>query len=199
MGRIAFLILLFLAFPLVADSQSSDCKIGSTSFACPTGLKLIQNRDPAYEVFTGKDVSVFVASAEGDVDVSALVSDLVKTSLAELFPKANHTFDWKPLRQSRVFSRFETDRLGRQGFNGTNGVAVDYRVIHYKSIQLLVGYVAALGTGDEMKAVFDRNLPAESAATIAGCEASANVIYSITHEKSAKDNSPCSVGVKSGD
>jgi len=160
-------------------------------------MKLVQNSDPSFEVFTRKDVAVFIASAEGDVDTGELVSTIAKLPLKSLFPKENQTFAWKPLQPSKPLSKFETDREGRQGFNGKLLVAVDYRLVHFKSVQLLVGYVASMGGDDESRAIFERNLPAESIATLGGCKLITKLIYSVTGEKFDEDNSPCSLDVRS--
>ena len=177
--------------------QARRCKIGRVSFGCPSGLKLVQDSD-SYQVFTGKDVAVFVSPVEGDVNVSELVSTIATLSLLKLNPHQNQSFDWKSLKPSKAISKFETDREGRQGFNGSTGVALDYRVIHFKSVDLLVGYIAALGAGDDAKAVFERNLPADTAATVSGCELSARLIFSVMGESFSEDNSPCSLVVRHG-
>jgi hypothetical protein len=62
---------------------------------------------------------------------------------------------------------------------------------------VLVGYVVALGAGDDAQAVFERTLPADTTSTIAGCELSAKSIFSITGEQFSEDNSPCSLDVRS--
>jgi hypothetical protein len=192
----SLLILLLVASASIANGQARRCKIGSVSFTCPAGLKLVEN-NANYEVFAGKDVAVFISPVEGDVDTSELVSTIATLSLLKLNPHQNQSFDWKPLKPSNVISKFETDREGRQGFNGTTGVALDYRVIQFKSIELLVGYLAALGEGDDARAIFARNLPADTAATMSGCGLSAKLIYSVTGERFSEDNSPCSLDVRS--
>jgi len=196
MLRVAFLLIPLLASASVVNCQARRCKIGNVSFTCPSGLKLVEN-NANYDVFAGKDVAVFVSPAEGDVDVSELVSTIATIALLKLNPHQNQSFDWKPLNPGKAISKFETDREDRQGFNGTTGVALDYRLIHFKSVEVLVGYVAALGAGDDAKAVFERNLPADTAATISGCELSAKLIFSITGERFNEDNSPCSLVVRS--
>ncbi|HYW70062.1 MAG TPA: hypothetical protein VE961_03450 [Pyrinomonadaceae bacterium] len=147
-------------------------------------------------MFTGKDVAVFVSPVEGDVDISELVSTIATLALLKLNPHQNQSFDWKPFKPGTAISKFETDREGRQGFNGTTGVALDYRVIQFKSVELLVGYIAALGAGDDARAIFERNLPPRTAATMSGCELSARLIFSVTGEKFSEDNSPCSLDVR---
>lgn len=129
MVRVALSLLLLITIGSVVHGQTRRCKIGSTSFTCPAGLKLVQESD-SYQVFTGKDVAVFVAPAAGDVDVSELVSTIATLSLLKLNPHQNQSFYWKPLKPSQAISKFETDREGRQGFNGSSGVALDYRLIH---------------------------------------------------------------------
>jgi len=50
---------------------------------------------------------------------------------------------------------------------------------------------------DLLEDLFERNLPADTAATISGCELSAKLIFSITGEKFSEDNSPGSLVVRS--
>ena len=196
MLRTTFLVLVLISLSSMAQGQARRCLLGSIRFTCPAGMKLTQDT-ALYQVFTRKDVAVFVASAEGDVDVNEFVSTIAKASLKSLFPKENQNFDWKPLKPGKALSKFETDREGRQGFNGSLGMALDYRIVHFKTLQVLVGYVATLGRDPETKAIFDRNLPADTVATLAGCELSTKLIYSITGEKFDADNSPCSLDVRS--
>ena len=196
MLRTTSLLVLVAVLVFTAHGQTRRCKFSSVAFTCPAGLRLVQNT-ALYDLFTGKDVAVFVASAEGDVDEAEFVSTIAKVSLASLYPKENQSFEWKPLKPSKALSKFEDDREGRQGFNGSLGVALDYRIIHVKSTSLLVGYVAELGSGHEAKEVFERNLPADTVSTLTGCQSAVKLIYSITGEKFDPDNSPCSLSVRS--
>jgi len=135
--RFALLVVGLISLAITAQGQTRLCRVGSVRFTCPAGLKLAHN-DALFETFTRKDVAVFVASAEGDVNIEEFVSTIARSSLKSLFPKENQNFEWKALKPSKALSRFETDREGRQGFNGSIGVMLDYRVIHFKSVDLLV-------------------------------------------------------------
>jgi hypothetical protein len=199
MSRIGMILVCCLALATTAIGQRTspkNCRIGEVAFACPKGLKPLRIEPaPDLALFFRKDFGLFVASPKPGFDEQKLTSEVTKTVLAKAFPKELQSYEWKPLKFSDVVSRFEIGGGMAQGFNGSMGIVVKYRHLKVKDKEILVGYAAELARGTDASENFQRGLGGDSLGTIAGCEASVEVIYSITGERINKANPPCSLDV----
>jgi hypothetical protein len=200
MSRIGMIIVCCLALATSSTGQRAprkNCRIGEVAFACPKGLKPLPiEPTPELALFFRKDVGLFVASPLPGFDEQKFTSEVTKTILAKAFPKESQSYEWKPLKFSDVVSRFEIGGGMVQGFNGSMGVIVKYRHLKVQGKEIFVGYAAELATGTDARENFQRGLGGDSIGTIAGCEASVEVIYSITGERINKTNPPCSIDVE---
>jgi hypothetical protein len=199
MLRVCSIALLAITFSSPAGGQKQICKLGTARFACPAKMKRLEI-DPSqnYQIFLKKDVALFVALPKTGLSDAEFVNEIAKVALLRLFPRTSQNFAWKDLKYDKPVSKFETGSGTVQGFNGSKGVLVKYRHLKTTSAEVLIGYVADFGEGKEAREVFDRNLGADTIATLDGCSASVEVIYSITHEKLDPNNSPCSLDVTAG-
>jgi hypothetical protein len=193
----SIVVLCSLALVPSTFGQKRTCKLGNSEFACPRGLRRLAIEPRGnYQLFLGKDFALFAAVPVSQENDPTFVGELTKVALAKLFSTQSQSFAWKQLKYDDPVSKFEVQGGTFQGFNGAIGVVVKYRHVKVGAKELLVGYVAELGRGAEAKEVFDRGLGADSVASLAGCSASVEVIYSITGEKVNEDNSPCSLDVR---
>jgi hypothetical protein len=193
-----FSVVVLCSLALVSStfSQKRTCKLGNSEFACPRGLRRIAIDPPGnHQLFLGKDFALFAAVPVSQDNDPTFVGELTKVALAKLFPTQSQNFVWKQLKYGEPVSKFEVRGGTSLGFNGAIGVVVKYRHVKVSAKELLVGYVAQLGRGADAKEVFDRGLGADSVASLDGCSASVEVIYSITGEKVNENNSPCSLDV----
>lgn len=199
MYRIAMISVCCLALATTSTGQRTsrkNCRIGEVVFACPKGLKLLRIEPTSdFALFFRKDLGLFVASPLPGFDEQKFTSEATKTMLAKAFPKESQAYEWKPLKFSDVVSRFEIGGGMAQGFNGSIGIIVKYRHLKVNGKEILVGYAAELASGTDARENFQRGLGGDSIGTIAGCEASVEVIYSITGERINKTNPPCSLDV----
>jgi len=180
------------------SSKKSSCNVGDTAFVCPKGFKpLPVESEQKFSLLFRKEygLGLFVASPESGFDEQKFMSDVTKTILVKIFPKELQSFAWKPLRFSGAVSKFEVGGGMAQGFNGTLSVLVKYRHLKFKDKDILVGYVAEFGRGAEAKESFERGLGGDS---MPACNASVEVIYSITGEKIDENNPPCTLVAPAG-
>ena len=178
-----------LALPFVA-AKPSKCSFANISFACPQGFKSlpIEPRQ-SFALFHQKKygVGLFVASPDSGFDEQTLMTNVIKTTLAKIFPKESQTYAWKPVTFSGGVSKFEIGGGMAQGFNGSQGVLIKYRQLKFNGREIIVGYVAEFGRGLQGKEAFGRGLGGDS---MPGCYAAVDLIYSITGEK-MPENNPC--------
>jgi hypothetical protein len=128
-----------------------------------------------------------VASPDSGVDEQAFMTNVIKTTLAKIFPKESQKYAWKPVNFSGSVSTFEIGGGMAQGFNGAQGVLIKYRQLKFNGKDIIVGYVAEFGRASEGKEAFGRGLGGDS---MPGCYAAVDLIYSITGEK-MPENNPC--------
>lgn len=172
----------------------TSCQIGETKFACPKYFKLLSvNPDHSIAIFTQKKygVGLFVASPQPGLNEDQLISDLAKTILAKLFPKEPQMTSWKAIPMSDRASKFEVGGGIAQGFNGNLSVLVKYRHLRFNGKDFFVGYASEFGRGPAARESFERGLGGDS---MPGCNASVEIIHSITGEK-VDDNNPCELVV----
>jgi hypothetical protein len=179
-------------------SKKSSCNVGDITFVCPKGFKpLPVESDRKFSLLFRKEygLGLFVALPESGFDEQKFMSDVTKTTLAQIFPKESQAFAWKPLNFSDSVSKYEVGGGMAQGFNGALSVLVKYRHLKFKDKDILVGYVAEFGRGAEAKESFERGLGGDS---MPACNASVEVIYAITGEKVDENNPPCTLVVPVG-
>lgn len=204
MCRIVVIVVSCLALGSTSLSQRTSrqsCKISRVDFACPKGLKPLPiESGQAFVLFFRKDygLGLFVALLAQGFDERKFMSDVTRTTLTRIFPKASQAYAWKPLNFSDSVSKFEVGGGMMQGFNGSMGVLIKYRHLKVNGEDILVGYASEFGRGTEAKESFQRGLGGDTKGTIAGCNASVEVIYSITGERIDENNPPCSLDVRVG-
>jgi hypothetical protein len=190
--KISFALTLMLTAVITIGAASPDCSIGDVRFACPKNFKPVPlESGQQFVLYDWKkyNVGLFVAAPAAGYDESKFMANVVRTSLAKLFPKDSQTFDWKgvPYYPSTRISKFEIDGTIAQAFNGSLGVLIKYRRLKINGRDIIVGYASDFGHGAEAKEAFGRGLGGES---MPGCYAAVDTIYSVTGEK-MPDNNPC--------
>lgn len=172
-------------------SKRALCSVGDIAFICPKGFKLLP-AEPGLKMtlFFRKeyDLGLFVASPDPGFDEGKYMSDVAKTALAKFFPKEPQTYSWKPVNYSDSISKYEIGGGMVKAFNGNLGVIMKYRRVKAMGKDFFVGYIAEIEKGGEARAFFDRDGYADS---MPGCNASVEVIYSVTGEKMDEDKFPC--------
>jgi|SRR6266498_1209721 len=188
--RISFALALMLTFGVANGANTSDCSVGNVHFTCPKNFKPVPlNSTQQFLLYYWKkyDVGVFVASPASGYDESTFMTNVIRISLAKMFPKDSQTFSWKGVPYSGRISKFEIDGSLVQGFNGSLGVLIKYRRLKFNGPDIIVGYTSEFGRGAEAKESFARGLGGDS---MPGCYAVVETIYSITGEK-MPENNPC--------
>src|SRR6476469_9356031 len=83
---------------ITIGAASPDCSIGDVRFACPKNFKPVPlESGQQFVLYDWKkyNVGLFVAAPAAGYDESKFMANVVRTSLAKLFPKDSQTFDWK--------------------------------------------------------------------------------------------------------
>ena len=192
--KISFALALLITLGIVAPANTSDCSVGDVHFVCQKHFKpvpLEPTQQFALYHWKKYGVGLFVASPASGYDESKFMANVVKVSLAKIFPKDSQSFSWKGVPYSGQISKFEIDGSVVQGFNGSLGVLIKYRRLKIHDRHIIVGYAAEFGRGLEGKEAFGRGLGGDS---MPGCYAAVDVIYSITGEK-MPENNPCDLVV----
>lgn len=193
--KISFALALLITFGVAFRANAADCSVGNIHFACPKNFKpvpLDSTQQFALYYWKKYDVGLFVASPTSDYDESKFMTNVIRTSLAKMFPKDTQTFSWKGVAYSGRISKFEIDGSVVQGFNGSRGVLIKYRRLKINGSDIIVGYVSEFGRGAQAKESFARGLGGDS---MPGCYAAVDTIYSITGEK-MPENNPCDLVVE---
>ena len=192
--KISFAMVLMLTFVMTVGAASPDCSVADVRFACPKNFKPVQ-LDVAhpYGLYYWKkyNVGLFVASPASGYDESKFMANVIRTSLAKMFPKDSQDFSWKGVPYSGRVSKFEIDGSVAQGFNGSLDVLIKYRRLKFNGRDIIIGYTSEFGRGARAKESFTRGLGGDS---MPGCYAAVDVIYSITGEK-MPENNPCDLVV----
>jgi hypothetical protein len=190
--KISLALASMLALVVGTGATPPNCSIRDVRFACPKNFKPVR-MDPAqqFALYHWKkyDVGLFVASPAAGYDESKFMANIIKTSLAKMFPKDSQDFSWKGVPHSGRISKFEIDGTIAQGFNGSLGVLIKYRRLKLNGQDIIVGYASDFGRGREAKEAFDRGLGGDS---MPGCYAMVDALYSITGEK-MPENNPCDI------
>jgi hypothetical protein len=192
------LISITLGFSLAGstiEAKPRDCAFGDFHFGCPKNFKpvLLESAQQFALYYWKKyDVGLFVASPASGYDESKFMTNVIRTSLAKMFPKNSQNFSWKGVPYSGRISKFEIDGSVVQGFNGSLGVLIKYRRLKFNGRDIIVGYASEFGRGAQAKESFARGLGGDS---MPGCYAAVDVIYSITGEK-MPENNPCDLVVE---
>jgi len=148
--KISLAVASILISVVVIAAASPDCSVGDVRLACPKNFKPVP-LEPAqqYNLYYWKkyNVGLFVAAPAPGYDESKFMANVIKTSLAKMFPKDSQDFDWKGVRYSGRISKFEIDGTIAQGFNGTLGVLIKYRRLKFNGRDIVVGYASDFGRG----------------------------------------------------
>ena len=140
--KISFALALVVTLGLAAPSNTSDCSVGDVHFVCPKNFKPVPlDSTQQFALYHWKKyyVGVFVASPASGYDESKFMANIVKTSLAKIFPRDSQDFSWKGVPYSGRISRFEIDGSILQGFNGSLGVLIKYRRLNFNDRHIIVG------------------------------------------------------------
>lgn len=186
---------LVLAIGLAAPGNTSDCSVGDVHFVCPKNFKRVSlDATQEFALYHWKkyNVGLFVASPPSGYDQSKFMTNIIKTSLAKIFPRDSQDFSWKGVPYSGRISKFEIDGSIVQGFNGSLGVLIKYRRLKLNDRDIIVGYASEFGRDLEGREAFGRGLGGES---MPGCYAAVAAIYSTTGEKIPEEN-PCDLVVE---
>jgi len=192
--KINIFFALALMFTIVAaiGAISPDCSVGNVRFACPKNFKQVP-LEPTQEFglyyWKKYNVGVFVAAPGAGYDESEFMANVIRTSLARVFPKDCQQFSWKGVPYSGRISKFEIDGTIAQAFNGSLGILIKYRRLKVNGRDIIVGYASDFGRDAEAKEAFDRGLGGDS---MPGCYAAVDITYSITGEKMPAHN-PCDI------
>ena len=192
--KISSVLAFMLLFAAAIRGASPDCSVGDVRFACPKNFKQVR-LEPAQQFglyyWNKYEVGLFVATPASGYDESKFMANVIRTSLARMFPKDSQEFSWKgvPYYPSSRISKFEIDGTIAQAFNGSLGVLIKYRRLKFNGREIIVGYASDFGRGTEAKENFDRGLGGDS---MPGCYAALETIYSITGEK-MPENNPCDI------
>ena len=190
--KISFALALLFTFAAAAHANTPDCSVGNVRFACPKSFKRVP-LDAAQQLalyyWKKYEVVLFVASPTPDYDESKFMANVIRMSLARIFPNDSQTFSWKGVPYSGPISKAEIDGSIALGFNGSRAVLIKYRRLKINGADIIVGYASQFGRGTEAKETFDRGLGGDS---MPGCYAVVDVVYSITGEK-MPENNPCDI------
>jgi hypothetical protein len=192
--KISPALTLMLTVVITVGAASPDCSVGDVHFVCPKNFKPVPlESGQQFVLYDWKkyNVGLFVAAPASGYVESKFMANVVRTSLAKLFPKDSQTFDVKgvPYYPSDRISKFEIDGTIVQAFNGSLGVLVKYRRLKINGRDIIVGYVSDFGRGAEAKEAFGRGLGGES---MPACYAAVDTIFSVTGEKMPAHN-PCDI------
>ena len=175
------------------------CGVGDVSFVCPKGFKLVPvQSDLKLALLFSKqkhkedDLGLFVALPEPGIDEQTLLGGVAKTTVARIFPTESQEYEWRRVNLANSVSKFETSSGMIVGFNGSLAILIKYHRLRVKDKDTIVGYVSGAVSGTEAKEFFERTLDADARG---GCEASVEVIYSITGERITTKNQPCALEV----
>lgn len=174
-------------------SKKSSCSAGTVTFTCPKDFKSlpIESKENLSLLFHRKNnLGLFVAIPESGFNEQKFMSEVVRTALTDMFPKESPEYAWKPFHYTDSVSKYEVSSGMVRGFNGALDVLITYRHIKVNGKEIFVGYVSGLGKGKEAEESFERGA---ITVDMNGCNASAEVIYSITGEKVDENNLPCSL------
>jgi hypothetical protein len=133
-------------------------------------------------------LGLFIAVPPAPFKEDELVSTLIDTGISKFFPKEPHTYVWKPSSDYQKISKFEVGGGKTQGFNKRQRVLVLYRHLVVDRKDVWVGYVAEFDRGKEAAQMFNVSLGGES---MPGCNATVEMIFSITGEKISEGHFPC--------
>jgi len=192
--KISFALASMLTFAVAIGASTPDCSVGDVHFGCPKNFKpvpLESAQQFALYYWRKYDVVLFVASPAAGYDESTFMTNVIRTSLAKMFPKETQSFSWKGVPYSGRISKFEIDGSVVQGLNGSLGVLIKYRRLKFNSRDVIVGYASEFGRGAHAKESFARGLGGDS---MPGCYAVVDTVYSITGEK-MPENNPCDLVV----
>ncbi|HYG78979.1 MAG TPA: hypothetical protein VD861_01250 [Pyrinomonadaceae bacterium] len=173
------------------NSKKPPCSVGDITFACPEGFKSLPAvPDPKVALFFHKEygLGLFVAAPDPGFDERKYASGVAQIALGKFFPKESQSYSWRPLNYSDTVSKHEAGGGMLKGFNGNSAVIVKYRRVKADGKDFLVGYAAEIERGKEAKRFFEGEGYADS---MPGCNASVEIIYSVTGEKVDEDNFPC--------
>jgi hypothetical protein len=199
MGTAIYCLMYLLAGPSLSFGQNrkaapkSSCAAGSVAFKCPKGFKSLPTEsDLNLALMFHKDynLGLFVAAPESGQDAQKFLNDVVKRALAKFFPKESDAYVWKlpaDLSPDKV-SKYEIGSVLTKGFNGTSTVYFRYRRLAVRGEDLFVGYIGKDSEGKKAKEFFEGDGSADS---MSGCDATVELIYSITGEKINEDDPPC--------
>src|SRR6185312_10224200 len=176
---ILFALALVLTCGGATGAKISHCSVGNIRFACPKNFKPVslEPTQPFVLYYWKKyDVGVFVASPATGYDESKFMANIIRTSLAKMFPRDSQNFSWKGVLYSGRISKFEIDGSIVQGYNGSLGVLIKYRRLKFTDRDIIVGYASEFGRGLQAEEAYGRGLGGDS---MPGCYAAVDVIYSI--------------------
>jgi hypothetical protein len=152
--KIPFALISMLTFVIAIGASTPDCLVGDIHFGCPKNFKPVALESAeqfALYYWKKYDVGLFVASPASSYDESTFMTNVIRTSLAKMFPKDSQNFSWKGVPYSGRISKLEIDGSVVRGFNGSLGVLIKYRRLKFNGRDIIVGYASEFGRGGQAK------------------------------------------------
>jgi len=219
MAKKSFVILIltvsFLLINIQADAQIKKgrknvvkkttkpiCKVSSLIFKCPDDYSMPENLDES-TVFLKNDYKSsitynFVSVPGENFDEKSLTENVATQLAAKLLPAEPQRFIWKELEDPSLMdfqSKYQLTLKSVLGFNNNIRVNFVSRHFSFNKKDIFVGYLYVMDRGEEAKTAFERGFGGDNAI---GCNALAEIVYSITKEKLGKDEFPCTLRIMRG-
>jgi hypothetical protein len=177
--------------PLAAENKSGrKITVNALTFSIPKGYGVMPGNEPENSIFLFNkkyNEGLFISVPSPPFDLPKLLQNNTETALTKFFPKGPQTYDWKPLTDRRIISKFEIGASKAMGFNQTNLVIMQVHHFLFAGRHIFIGDIFKWTHGDN-KEIFARGLGGDS---MQGCNDLVEVVYSITGEKIDETNSPC--------
>jgi hypothetical protein len=179
--------------PRMDNSKGKWLTVNGMRFSRPAGYAVLPgSTDPDTVFLFDKKYKegLFLHIAASPLDERKVLENLIKTGLTKFYPKESQDYVWKPQNGLKKLSKFEVLSGKAQAYNKSHLIIVEYRHIVFGEKHILLGNIFELEHGKEAEAAFNRQAEAES---MGACNASVEIIYSLTGEKIDEDNPPCTI------
>lgn len=191
------LLTLCAALLWLAPAQAKPCQVEGVRFTCPRGFQAAAAAAGERMSFFLKkkdDLGLFVAVPPPGAAPEDFAADAAELAVRKLLPAETEPFGWKPVnnRGGRL-SRHDVFYGGVQGFNGRVWVTAKFRYLRHGERGVVVGYVFEGARGEEAARLFAAGAEMEA---MPGCQAAAELVYSVTGEKADPGEPPCELNVE---
>jgi hypothetical protein len=174
----------------VKKVEKSICKVNNITFKCPDGFskpeKLDENAILLKRSYEGS-ITYLTVLAPNSNSEEGLTENLAKQIIAKLLPNDSQNFVWKNIDSSALMdfnSKHQKSVENIQGFNDKIRFNFVNRHFFFNNNDIFIGYGYEMEKEENARKLFDEGLGGDNAI---GCNALAEVIFSITKEKIKKD------------